>query len=295
MLLNEMEIFYYVVALKSFSKTADKLSVSKSFISKAISKLENELKARLLIRTTRKLTLTEAGEKFYRHCEKIVEEGNKGYSFINESLEKPSGNLKISVPPALGMNLLAPMFSQFLKKYPEINLDVALESRVIDLIGENYDLALRVAKLEDSNLIAQKIFTIKSVICATPKYLKSHGIPRNHSDIRKHNFAIYSYSKNAKSIRLSKNQVPYVVPIAGNFLSNQLDLIKKMVLCHSCMAFLPEFMVQEEIKKSQIKICLPDYVISESPLYIIYSEKEFMPIKVKLFLEMLKEFFVKLV
>jgi DNA-binding transcriptional LysR family regulator len=288
MLLDEMEIFFYVAELKSFSKAAMRLNVSKSFISKKISKLERHLKVNLISRSTRKLTMTEAGENFYQYCANIVQEGNEAYSMISKTQSKPSGVLKISMPPALGLNFLSPMLARFISKNPEVILDIQLENRLIDVLKEGYDLVLRSASLESSNLIAQKIFSIKNVICATKTYFQAQGVPKTARDLEKHYFATYHSSKNVEKMRLTKNSNEEIVFLKGNFKSNSMDLIKKMVLDHVCMAALPEFMIDTEIKSGTIQSCLLDYKLPESPLYAIYPERKFMLPKLKNFLEMLK-------
>jgi DNA-binding transcriptional LysR family regulator len=296
MLLNEMEIFYYVVELRSFSKAAARLNVSKSFISKKITKLERDLKAHLVSRTTRKLTITGAGESFYRYCANIVHVGHEAYSMISELQGKPSGILKISMPPALGLHLISPMLPTFLSQYPEVTLHIELENRLVDLLEEGYDLVLRSAMLESSNLIAQKIFSIKNIICATEKYLQTHGIPNVPTDLEKHNCAIYSYSKNAEHITFLKNNNnnnnnnEETVHIQGNFTSNHLELIKKMVLDNLCIAALPEFMVATELKTEKVKPCLTAYQLPENPLYAVYPERNFRLPKLKLFIDMLKKY-----
>jgi len=259
MLLNEMEIFYHVVEQQSFSKAAERLKVSKSFISKRITKLEQDLKVRLITRSTRKLSLTEAGENFYHHCANVVRERDKGYSMIHELQGKPAGILKISIPPALALNLIEPMLAKFSIAYPEVILDIKLESRLVDLLKEGYDLALRSAKLESSNLIAQKIFTIKNVICATEKHLKNHSALINPSDLSKHNCALYSESKSAAQIKLSKQGHEETIHIKGNIMSNHLDLIKHFVLKDICIGIFPEFMVMNELQSKQLIQCLPTY------------------------------------
>jgi DNA-binding transcriptional LysR family regulator len=288
-LLNEMEIFYYVAELKSFSKAASRLKVSKSFISKKIYKLEHDLKVNLISRSTRKLIITEAGESFYRYCANIVHQGHEAYSMIHELQGKPSGKLKISMPPALGLNLIAPMLSRFLLEYPEVSLDIELDNKLVDLLEEGYDLVLRSAILESSNLIAQKIYSIKSVFCATEKYLQAHSKLITPSDLEKHNCATYSYTTRSAQITLTKNNRDEIIYIKGNFTSNHLDLIKQMVLDNLCVAILPEFMVKDEVKTGKIKLCLMDYQLPENPLYAVYPERNFMLPKLKLFLEMLKE------
>jgi DNA-binding transcriptional LysR family regulator len=290
MLLNEMEIFYYVVELKSFSRAATRLGVSKSFISKKITKLEHELKVNLIARSTRKLMITEAGDNFYRYCTKVVEEGHEAYSLMSELQGKPSGTLKISMPPAIGLNLIAPMLAEYLKTCSEVTLNVELENRLVDVYKEGHDLVLRSAKLETSNLVAQKIYSIKNVLCASESYLKTHAEPKNIFDLEKYNIATYNSAKTAAKMSFLKNHHQEYIHIKGNFLCNQMDLIKKMVLDHVCMAILPEFMVTNEIKNNLIKICLPEYQLTENPLFAIYPERKFMLPKLRIFIGMLKTY-----
>lgn len=291
MLLNEMEIFYYVIEEQSFSKAARRLDVSKSFISKRINRLERTLKTRLISRSTRKISLTEAGENFYRYCSEVVQSAEKGYSLINELQGKPAGRLKISIPPALALNLLSPVFSQFLTKYPEVILDVKLESRLVDIIKEGYDLALRSAVLESSNLIAKKILVIKNVICATPAYLKKNKPLKKPADLVYHNCAVYSEAKYPGHIKLIKDSVEETVHLTGNFMSNHLDLAKQLVLRNHCLGVFPEFMVIKELKEKRLVRCLEDYNLPASNLYAIYPEKEFMLPRLKLFLLEIQKYF----
>lgn len=287
MLLDEMEIFYYVAEFKSFSKAAQHLKVSKSFISKKITTLEQHLRANLILRSTRKLTLTEAGESFYSYATNIVREGNEAYSMIQELQGIPSGVLKISVPPALGLNLLAPLLPNFIRQNPKIKLEIELENRLANLIEEGYDLALRFAKLESSNLIAQRIFPIKNVICATEKYFQTNGMPKLPSDLEHHFCATYSYSKDANHIKLIENKREEKIYIKSYFASNHLDLVKKMILNDLYLAVLPEFMIQKELKTGKLKVCLTDYQLPENYLYAVYPQKKFMLPKLKCFLDML--------
>lgn len=289
MLLNEMEIFYYVVELKSFSKAAERLSVSKSFISKKITKLEHDLKTILISRSTRKLSLTEAGESFYHYCANVVKEGQEAYSMMSGLHGKPVGTLKISMPPALGLNLIAPILPKFISQYPEVILDIELENRIVDILEEGYDLALRSAVLESSNLIAQRFFSIENIICASKKYFELNGIPKNPDDLESHQFATYSYSKKADNITLMKNNKEEVINIKSVFQSNQLDLIKQMVLNNVCLAILPKFMVENELKSRKLIACLSNHKLPESPIYAVYPERKFMLPKLKCFLDMLKQ------
>src|SRR3990167_8304048 len=162
MLINEMALFYEVVQLKSFSQAAEKLKVSKSYVSKRINKLENNLQVKLLNRSTRKLSLTEEGEIFFQHCQNLAENAKQGYEAIHNRQNKPTGVLKISVPPAFALHVLTPPLIQFSEQYPEIELRVNLENQLVDIIKEGYDLVVRSAILPDSNLIAQPLVTLQN-------------------------------------------------------------------------------------------------------------------------------------
>ncbi len=289
MLLNEMEMFYYAIELQSFSKAAVQLSVSKSFISKHISKLEKSLNTRLIIRTTRKLVLTEAGEAFYKQCAKIVCEANESYNMLQNLQAKPSGTLKISAPPAFGVYVLAPLLPNFLQQYLDIKIDLQLDNRVINLKQEGYDIALRFAVLESSSLIAKKITTLKNVICAAPTYFDKHAIPSKPVDLLTHNFALYSDSEQAKYLTLHYKDKEEVVALQGNVITNHMDFIKQIVLSGECMTVLPEFMVKKELASGELVTCLAKYKLAPGTLYAMYLERKFMPLTLKVFLEMLKQ------
>lgn len=290
MSLDEMEIFYFVAIYKSFSKAAKKLHVSKSYISKKITKLEQSINVNLIARNTRTLSLTKIGEEFYKYCAKIVNEKNEAQALISERKGKPSGILKISVPTASGLYLVAPFLPIFIKKYPEIILDVELENRLVDVIEEGYDLVLRAGEsLKSSNLYAQRIYTIKSIMCATKAYFKKYGKPQVPGDLTNHNCAYVSYANN-DTIYFNKDAKCESKNLQGNFTSNQLTLIKNIVMNDICIAVFPEFMIKNEIESGALIPCLSNYQLNQSTLYAVYPIKKFMPPKVKYFIDELKKY-----
>ena len=294
MLINEMVIFYNVVQQGSFSQAAESLGVSKSFVSKHITKLEKDLKARLLNRTTRQLSLTEAGEIFYQHCQSLSEVAEEGYDAIVNLRKLPSGTLKISVPPTLAIHLLANPLLEYSKHYPDVKFNVILESRIVDIVQQGYDLALRSALLPDSTLIGQKVASLRNVLCASPGYLKKHETIKHPEQLTQHNFAAYTGNKSAKKLTFSRGNQQHVVNINSFFQSNNLDLIAQMVTANSCMAVLPQFMIKTLLAQKKLIVCLPEYKLPESPLYAIYPERDLVPLKVRAFIEMLKTFLAKI-
>jgi len=290
MLLNEIEIFYFVVEYKSFSKAAEQLNLSKSYVSKRITFLENELKTKLLSRNTRKITLTEAGESFYKQCVKVILEAKKSYQLVDAFHQNPVGTLKISAPTAFAVHLLPTIVSEFIKKFPDIKIVIDCENRLVDVVKDGYDLVLRSAKLESSSLIAQKLFTFKNVICASPAYLKMHKKIIVPADLSLQYFAIYQLIKENNELKLLNNNRTYQVKFNKRITTNQLDLIKQMVLNDACLGVLPEFMVKKEIERKAIVTCLSDYELPPSHLYLIYPNKELQLPKVKAFIKMLKRY-----
>lgn len=284
LLINEMIIFYYVVKYKSFSQAANTLNVSKSHVSKHITQLEQELKSRLLNRSTRQLSMTDAGEIFYQHCEKLLALAEQSYTALANFNQQPTGTLKISVPPALGMHLLSEPLIQYQRKYPDVKLNIVLESQIVDLIQNGYDLTLRSALLADSNLIARKLGMFRNILCVSPKYLKKHDPIKTPEQLEKHVFAVYSGNPLARQLKFEYNKQNFKTIINNTIESNSLDMIAQMVMGDCCLAVLPEFMVKDKIAKKKLVHCLPQYCLPDSPLYAIYPDKKYMPLKVKVFL-----------
>lgn len=290
MLIDEMVLFYYVVELNSFSKAAEKLGVSKAFISKHINKLENDLKCRLLNRSTRRLSLTEAGEIFYQYSQSLSELATEAYEAIHRLQSKPSGLLKIAAPPAFATHVLPEVLIEFKKKYPDIRVNIVSESTIVDIVKHGYDLAVRSAYLPDSTLIGQKIASLTNVLCASPDYLKKHSIIKEPDQLSQHPFAIYTTQKLTHELSFNKKNKQKNISINAHFQCNSLDLIAQLVLGDACLGILPEFMIRDALKQKKLVHCLPEYKLSDSPLYAVYPERKLKPLKVKLFIDLLTKY-----
>lgn len=289
MLVNEMIIFYYVVQLKSFSQAALKLGVSKSYISKRISMLEQDLKIRLLNRNTRQVSLTNEGEIFYIHCQNMFEEAQDGYNIMANIQKQPAGTLKISVPPAFALHVLHRPLAEFGRQYPGVRLNINMDNSIENIIENGYDLAFRSSSvLPDSSLIAIPLTNLKSILCASPAYLTQYGSLKNPKQLSEHKIAAYSGSKLIYELKFTQENKTVSVIIDPYIQSNSLDLILHMVHSGACMAVFPEFMVQSALKEKKLVACLPTYNIDGSQLYAIYPNKSFVPLRVKAFIELLK-------
>lgn len=291
MLINEMIIFYHVVQLKSFSQSAMKLKVSKSYISKHITQLEKALKVKLLNRSTRQVSLTNEGEVFYQHCQTLFEQVQIGYDAIANLRKLATGTLKMSVPPAFALHVLKRPMAEFIKANPEVKLNIILDSSIENIIEQGYDLALRSAILQDSNLMAQRLGTIQNILCASPVYVKEHGLPQNLEQLSNHRFAVYSSGKLVHELKFTKGNRQFRIVIDPCLQCNSADLILQMVLYGDCIAVLPEFMVKEALLEQNLIACLSDYKLADSPFYAIYPDRKFVPLRVKMFVEILKKYY----
>lgn len=290
MLLQEMEMFYYVVKLGSFSQAAERLTCSKAHISRSISKLEHELKTQLLHRSTRHLSLSESGEKLFQHCQNLIAEAENAYAVTSHYQQKPSGTLRITAPSAFSSGLLAKFIPGFIRRYPEIKLTIELENKVVDILAEGIDIALRTGELKDSQLIAQPLAQFDSIICAAPSYLKKHGAPKTPHDLSKHNCCLYQQQLTQKTWTLSKGKTSKKIMVQGNVVANQAEFLKQVALAGVGIANLPPFMVEAELKKGLLTRCLPGYTSVQQQFFAIYPSKRFLPPKTKVFIHELKAF-----
>jgi DNA-binding transcriptional LysR family regulator len=284
MLLNEMEIFYHVVDTGSFSKAADRLRVSKSFVSKKVKKLENDLNARLVYRDSRKLKLTPEGEAFYMSCSDLVAKGREGYDIVQSLRGVPSGVLKVSMSPAVTKYLIEPLLPAFLKKHPQIELHVSTESRIVDIVKEGFDVVFRsVSSLEDSSLIARRLYTYNSYICATPEFINHFGPINSTHDLENLDFVSFF---NSKTLKFADNSS---LNRKVTIYSDQLEFVKSMVLNNMGLGVFPDYMVRKELQDKQLVHCLEKSPLPQSTIYMVYPEKEYLSLKLRVFLDFIFE------
>src|SRR5688572_21324451 len=191
--LERMAIFARVVETRSFSEAARRLDLSKSVVSKQMTQLEKSVGARLLNRTTRSMSLTEAGAIFYEHCARIVEELEAGKSAVERLHSEPRGLLRVSASVAFGTMHIAPALVEFLGRHPHVQIDMEIADRFVDLADERFDLAIRITQEPSPNLVARRLATVKRSICATPEYFARNGVPRTPLDLERHNCLTYTH------------------------------------------------------------------------------------------------------
>ncbi|UXK09026.1 LysR family transcriptional regulator [Shewanella putrefaciens] len=286
---SALPIFVTVVECGSFSGAGQKLGLSKSAVSKRITLLEQSLGLQLLHRTTRSLSLTEAGARYYNYVCPAVQLAQEGLDAISELQQAPQGHLRISVPMVFGRVYIAPLIAEFLRQYPDIQLQMHMDDKTTDLITGGFDLAIRIGELPDSSLIARKLAPCLSVICAAKDYLAQHGLPSTPAALTQHNCLFYSYFQDGVEWSFqSPNGVQRVQP-KGNYQVNNSDAIHQACLDGLGIANLPRFIVEPDLQTGRLQALLTDYPLPEHGIYAVYPQRKYLPTKVSVLIAFLME------
>ncbi len=284
--LNQMEIFYYVATENSFSKAAIKLGLSKGYVSLQMNVLETSLGAKLIHRTTRRLNLTEAGHAFFDSCSKIIEEKNTAQSVIEHLKEEPVGQLRITAAPSLTAHILP----GFLTQFP--NIDILLEAtpRVLDLIEEGIDIAIRFTFEPDERLIAKKIGEVAFILCASPEYLATHGTPEVPEDLSYFKCLEYSLvPKYDLKWRFMYKNVERTINLKGHLVSNNDSIIYEALIAGKGLAFLPDYIVRSAVIEKKLEPVLKEYQMPNTPIYAVYPSLKYKSPKISAFVQYLAE------
>ena len=285
--LEGLSIFVQVIESGSFSAAATELGHAVSHISKSITKLEQRLSARLINRTTRSLSLTDVGQVYYEKAKQIVGDAREAEQSIHQLQDTPSGRLKISVPNSFGQSHMQPVIRQYMQRYPQVKLQIDFSSRLVDLIGEGFDLSVRMGQLKSSNLISRKLLDFDFYTVASPDYLALHSTPLNPQDLKQHQAIKYMY-----------NQVPITwdfctaegdplhVEVENKVECNNLPMLKTLVLAGVGITRLPSYDCEQEIKTGQLIRLLSEYDMPSLCAYMVYPHRLHLSAKVRAFVDM---------
>jgi DNA-binding transcriptional LysR family regulator len=286
-----LAIFAKVVEFESFSKAAEDLGLSKSAVSKQIAALEERLGARLLNRTTRRLSVTNAGARLFERCQTIVAEIEAAEVEAGQLHSRPTGILRISAGMSLGHLHLAPALSTFLQTYPELNVELALNDRIVDLVDEGYDLALRIGELETSSLMQRRLSDIRLITVAAPSYLERQGEPRHPSELVNHVCISYSYVWAGGAWRFEIPDRSHRVRITPRIQVNNGDAMARMAEAGTGITQLPTFLVHDGIRNGHLKPILAEFEPPPLGLYAIYPQSRNLSVKVRVFIDFLVRHF----
>ncbi|HHF0504158.1 TPA: LysR family transcriptional regulator [Vibrio diabolicus] len=279
-------IFYHLIEQGSFSAAARHMSLTKSVVSKRIAKLEQELGVQLLYRTTRTLTLTEAGRAFFTHAKAVYQAVATAEESIVGLGKNLSGNIKVSVPTISGELILPQVINEFNQKYPDINIDMDLDNRFVDIVNERFDLAIRTGILPDSSLIARKLVDANWIVCASPQYLAKHGIPKQPQALDKHNCLVYSYQETgAREWAFKEGDEVYQITVDGNLCTNNSSVLRNVALLGQGIIYVPRVLVYEDLKQGRLIQLFKDETAKCLGIYAVYPYTRQQPEKIKIFID----------
>jgi DNA-binding transcriptional LysR family regulator len=256
-----MVTFARVVEANSFAVAARRLGVTTSVASKHVAKLEQSLGARLLHRSTRKLSLTEAGEAFYAHCARLIEELEASEQAIARTQAELRGTLRMSVPPSMMSMHIAPTIAEFRRRHPQLELEFDLTNRVVDFSEEGYDMALRVTRRPAPELVSRRLAMLNLCLVASPDYVRERGVPRVPADLASHECLLFSLEADPTvwDLRPPDGGIPERVRVRGAFRSNVMEPLHKMALHGLGIAQLPSYMIGEDVRRGRLEVLLPGW------------------------------------
>ncbi|MGH8297710.1 MAG: LysR family transcriptional regulator [Steroidobacteraceae bacterium] len=282
--LDAVAVFVRVVESGSFSAAARRLGMPKATVSAKVARLEKSLGISLIQRTTRKLRVTEAGEQYFRHCAEAIREVELAEAALQSSKGKPAGVLKVTAPVDLGHTLLPRIVHAYVAKYPDVSIELLVTNRVIDLVGEGIDLAIRPAQvMKDSSLIAQRFFEIGSNLWASPHYLKQLGAPAHPRDLKSAAFVGFPPQS---SVVLTNGKSELEVSTAGRIRADDFETIKALLLSGAGIARLPDFVAEEAAAAGTLVPVLPQWRPKEwGAFYFVYVGRRYGLPKVQAFIQ----------
>ncbi|WP_151637932.1 LysR family transcriptional regulator [Noviherbaspirillum aerium] len=287
---NRMSTFARVVADGSFSAAARKLQVSSAAVGKQIQLLENWLGTRLFDRTTRQLRLTEAGMAFHERCTRILEDLEEAQRAAGALQAQPTGRLRINSPVSFSTLHLGGLLADFLKAYPDISVDMELNDRMVNLVEEGFDLAVRIGNLPDSSLAARRIGKSRFVLCASPAYLKLRGTPRRPGDLAGHDCVEYALGMSEWQFT-SRSGKRESISVSTRLRANNGAMLSAAVSGGFGVTYVPSFIVSRDLEAGRLVPLLPSYKTMETGIYIVYPAGRHVPAKVRVFIDFAARYF----
>jgi len=283
----EMKTFAAVVDGGSFVQAADALDMSKPAVSRHVAELEQRLGVRLLQRTTRKLSLTEEGRLFYGRCKTVLADVEVAEEEITAQSVAVKGLIKLNVPISFGLWELAPLWPDFMTKFPDVELDITFADRMVDLVEEGYDMAVRIARLPNSSLVSRKLASTRLVLCASPGYLKKHGKPKHPSELADHAVLSYSLLATGDNWNFNGPEGAVSVTVKPIMRTNSGDTCIAAARKHKGVVLQPSFMVNSDLQSGALVELMPSYRSIEFGIFAVYPTRQYVSPKVRALIDFL--------
>lgn len=286
--LDAIAVFVKVVEAGSFSEAARLLKMPKTTVSAKVAALERRLGVTLIQRTTRKLHITDAGQNFFRHCAIAISEIEKGESELSAGTSKPRGVLKITAPADLGHALLPKIVCTYRQKYPDVRLELVVTNRIVDLVGEGIDLAIRAGELKDSSLIAKKFFDNTITFWASPGYIKKNGQPSHPNELSKHDFIAHTALK--ESLLMTDGKTSVALQMEPMIKVDDFETVKALLVLKGGIGLLPSFVPVREQRAKELVPLLPKWSLKNtSGFWFVYPSQKYSSPKVRTFIDVATE------
>ncbi len=288
--LTSMKVFARVAKSGSFAGAAKELGISRAMATKHVMYLENSLGVRLLNRTTRKISLTEAGTAYLERCQQILEDIEETELSVTQLHTEPQGLLRISTPPFFGTFHLAPTIAAYLEQYPKVRVDLVVRGGLVDVVAEGLDLAIRLGEQPDSSLIARRLASSPRVVCGAPTYFEKHGVPGTPQDLRHHNCLVnWGFEPHDYWRFTDPDGESITVRVAGNFQANTADPLRLAAIHGLGLVVLPTYIVGQDLSKNRLVTVLEDFGLPSMDIFAVYPHRRHLSAKVRTFLDFLAE------
>lgn len=295
--IETLHIFVEVVRRGSFAAVARDRKVDPSSISRTISSLEAELGTRLIQRTTRRLSVTEAGQIYFRELEQVIEHLDRAQTLATSLSSKPHGTLRIAAPVAFAQANIVPLLPEFSELYPDLFFDLVLTDTPLDLLNERLDAAFRIGPLEDSSYVATKLMTLEGYVCASPDYLTEHGRPETPEGLSEHNcmpLTLGGFSNRWRFRVKAGDEVE--VPVQGNFTTSNAIALRDLAIAGMEVILQARWIVGDAVARGDLIDLFPEYEVTASyfdnAIWMMFPSRDYMPVKVRVFVDFLKSRFI---
>jgi DNA-binding transcriptional LysR family regulator len=289
--LLEMEIFATVTDAGSISAAAERLDMAKSAVSKRLADLETRLGVSLMTRTTRRLSLTDAGADFYKKCTAILAEVAAAEAGVTEADAELSGPIRIAAPLSFGVQHMGPVLVKFMQQHPGINVSMDFNDRQTDLVAEGFDLGIRIAKLGDSTLIARKLTPVRQLVCASPAYWTANGRPKKYADLKNHVALRNTQAAQRNWTYVAPDGTRGSVTVPTQHAANNGAFLRAAAVAGLAIVRLPAFIVHEQITSGELEPVLLDYRWNDLHAWAVYPQTRRLPARVRVLIDYLAEVF----
>lgn len=290
--LRAYEVFTSVIARGSFARAADALDTSPANVTRYVAELEAHLGVRLINRTSRRLSLTEAGEALHERLRGVLDDVAEAEAAATAGSHAPRGRLRINAPLAFGVRHLAPLWPRFLALYPEVELDIDLTDRVVDLVEEGYDLGIRISRGGSQSHVARKLATSRNVLCAAPRYGERFGLPAHPADLSRHRCVIYGHAPEPDVwTLLDAANAPSRIRVGAHVRTNSGDTARALALAGEVITWQPMFLIGQDIARGDLVELLPDWHLPDIDILALYPSRRHLSAKVRMMVDFLAQCF----